>query len=141
MIALDNSVLYSYLVQDKETEDLEAIVQFFENKDETELFFINDLVLTETITQLEENIKFDKMDILLVLNELLLNRQIVFHDEENIDQAISIYKNIKSRFSDCLKIVINRKSKASKTVTIKEGMASLQGVLFLTELNTSRTKK
>lgn len=141
MIALDNSVLYSYLVQDKETEDLKPIVQFFENKDETELFFINDLVLTETITQLEENIKFDKMDILLVLNELLLNRQIVFNNEENIHQAASIYENIKSRFSDCLQIVINRKSKASKTVTIKESMASLPGVLFLAEHITSSTQK
>lgn len=141
MIALDTSVLYSYLVQDKETEDLEPIVRFFDNNDETELFFINDLVLTETITELEENIKFDKTDILFVLNELLLNRQIVFNDEENIHQAASIYESKKSRFSDCLQIVINRKSKASKTVTRKERMALLPDVLLLAEHATSDSQK
>lgn len=141
MIAVDSSVLYSYLVQDKETEDLETIVRFFDNQDQTELFFINDLALTETITQLEENIKFDKTDILFVLNELLLNRQIVFNDEGNINQAASIYESKKSRFSDCLQIVINRKSKTSKTVTIKERMALLPDVLLLAEHATSDSQK
>ena len=68
---------------------------------------MNNIVLHEVVTSFEENVKFDKSDILTVLRALVSNSQIRFENREIVSEAIEMYSISRDTFSDCLKSVIN----------------------------------
>lgn len=82
---------------------------FFNSASETEICFLNNIVLHEVISSIEENIKFDKSDVLTVLRALLSNSQIRFENREIVKEAIEMYTKGRSGFSDCLKLAVNKK--------------------------------
>ncbi|MDX1642647.1 MAG: hypothetical protein R3220_13175, partial [Balneolaceae bacterium] len=80
MKALHTNILLEYLVEGNEkTTDADL---YFKSDSASETYFLNNIVLHEVITSFEENIKFDKCDILTALQALISNSQIRFENRE-----------------------------------------------------------
>jgi len=118
MKALNADILLEYLVE--ENEDCGKADLFFKTGSESDIYFINNIVLHEIVTHFEENIKFDKSDILKVLKALVSNSQIMFENREIILESIEIYMVTKDSFSKCLKSVINTGFKMNDLTKQKE---------------------
>ncbi len=80
---------------------------FFSSASEAETYFLNNIVLHEVAASFEENVKFDKSDILTALRALVSNSQIRFENRDIASEAIEMYSISRDSFSDCLKSVIN----------------------------------
>lgn len=105
MKVLNTDILLEYLVDGHEKSD--HADNFFNHDSESEVYFLNNIVLHEVVTSLEENVKFDKSDSLRALRALLSNSQIRFENREIINEALQIYSISRDSFSECLKSVIN----------------------------------
>ncbi len=105
MKALNKDILLEYLVEGHKKSDHAEL--FFSTASDSETYFLNNIVLHEVATSFEENVKFDKSDILTVLRALVSNSQIRFENREIVSEAIEMYSISRDSFSDCLKSVIN----------------------------------
>lgn len=105
MKALNTKVLFEYLVEGHEKSN--NVDLFFNSASESETYFLNNIVLNELAISFEENVKFDKPDLLKVLRALESNSQIQFENREIVSEAIEIYSISRDSFSECLKSVIN----------------------------------
>lgn len=105
MKALNKDILLEYLVDGHEKSDHADL--FFNSASDSETYFLNNIVLHEVATSLEDNVKFDKSDSLTVLRALVSNAQICFENREIVSEAIEMYSISRDSFSDCLKSVIN----------------------------------
>lgn len=105
MKVLNKDILLEYLVDGHEKSD--HAESFFNYDSESEIYFLNNIVLHEVITALEENVKFDKSDSLRALRALLSNSQIRFENREIITEVLEIYSVSRDSFSECLQSVIN----------------------------------
>ena len=105
MKILNTDILLEYLVDGHEKSD--HADRFFNHDSESEIYFLNNIVLHEVVMSLEENVKFDKSDSLHALRALLSNSQIRFEDREIVTEAVVIYSISRDSFSECLKSVIN----------------------------------
>ncbi|MDZ7720470.1 MAG: hypothetical protein U5K72_16770 [Balneolaceae bacterium] len=105
MKVLTTEILLAYLVEDHEQSHHADL--FFDSASEAETYFLNNIVLNEVATFFEENVKFDKCDILKALRALESNSQIRFENREIVSEAIEMYSISRESFSECLKSVIN----------------------------------
>jgi predicted nucleic-acid-binding protein len=105
MKVLNTEILLEYLVDGHEKSD--HADSFFNHDSELEIYFLNNIVLHEVVTSLEENVKFDKSDSLRALRALLSNSQIRFENREIITEVVEIYSISRDSFSECVKSVIN----------------------------------
>lgn len=105
MKALNTDILLEFLVEGHEKSDHADL--FFNSAPDSETYFLNNIVLYEVATSFEENVKFDKSDILTALRALVSNSQIRFENREIVSEAIEMYSISRDSFSDCLKAVIN----------------------------------
>ncbi|WP_234571509.1 hypothetical protein [Rhodohalobacter sp. 614A] len=117
MKALNTEILLKYLVEGEENAD--DAEMFFHSASPSETYFLNNIVLHEVITSFEENVKFDKTDILKVLSALISNSQIRFESREAVTDAIEMYKIGRVGFSECLKTVINRKHQSEEISSVQ----------------------
>lgn len=104
---LNSEILFEYLVDGSER-SIDADL-FFDSASESEIFFLNNIVLHEVIKSFEENVKFDKCDVLKALQALITNSQIRFEDRQSVIQANETYRSGRSNFSECLKDEINKR--------------------------------
>lgn len=116
MKSINTAVLMDYIMQ--EYNQLPEIPESNKNS-ELENVFINVIVLAETITALEENIKFDSLNIVSVITGLLSNKKIKFQHEECVIQAIYLYEKQHISFAECLKKMMNKKAGCQKELKIK----------------------
>jgi predicted nucleic-acid-binding protein len=105
MKALTTNILLEYLVEGNEKSKNADL--FFNSASESDTYFLNNIVLSEVATFFEENVKFDKCDILKALRALESNSQIRFENREIVSEAIEMYSISRNSFSECLKSVIN----------------------------------
>ncbi|MCG2589313.1 hypothetical protein [Rhodohalobacter sulfatireducens] len=105
MKALNTKVLFEYLVEGHEKSG--NADQFFNTDHISETYFLNNIVLNELATSIEENVKFDKSDFIKVLRALESNSQIRFENREIVSEAIEMFSMSRDSFSECLKSVIN----------------------------------
>ncbi|MDR9366017.1 MAG: hypothetical protein RI575_11800 [Balneolaceae bacterium] len=105
MKALNTKVLFEYLVEDHGKSDNSDL--FLNSAYISETYFLNNIVLSELATSIEENIKFDKSDLIKVLRALESNSQIQFENREIVSEAIEMFSMSRDSFSECLKSVIN----------------------------------
>lgn len=105
MKALNTDILLEYLVEGNENSEHADL--FFISSNESETYFLNNIVLHEVATSFEENVKFDKSDILTALHALITNSQIRFENREIVTEAIELYSISRDSFSECLKSAIN----------------------------------
>jgi len=105
MKALTTNILLEYLVEGNEKSKNADL--FFNSASESDIYFLNNIVLSEVATFFEENVKFDKCDILKALRALESNSQIRFENREIVSEAIEMYSISRNSFSECLKSVIN----------------------------------
>lgn len=105
MKVLNTEILLEYLVEGDENS--KHTDQFFNLANESETYFVNNIVLHEVVTSFEENVKFDKSDNLTALHALITNSQIRFENREIVNEAIELYSISRDSFSECLKSAIN----------------------------------
>lgn len=105
MKVLNTDILVEYLIDGHENSDRADL--FFYSANESDTYFLNNIVLHEVASSFEENVKFDKCDILKALRALVSNPQIRFENREIVSEAIEMYSISRDSFSDCLKSVIN----------------------------------
>lgn len=118
MKAMNTKVLFEYLVDDYEKSNNADL--FFNSAYTSETYFLNNIVLNELATSIEENIKFDKSDLIKVLRALESNSQIQFEDREIVSEAIEMFSMSRDSFSECLKSVINAGFQTKNLILRKE---------------------
>lgn len=118
MKALTTEILLEYLVEDHNNSGHADL--YFDSAPESEVYFLNNIVLNEIAMFFEENVKFDKCDILLVLRALESNSQIRFENREIVSEAIEMFSVSRDSFSECLKSVINADFKMNNLILRKE---------------------
>lgn len=114
MKALNTEILLEYLVEGNDNTGSSDL--FFDSEAASEIYFLNNIVMQEVITSFEENVKFDKSDILTALRALTSNSQIRFENREVVTDAVGMYKIGRAPFSECLKTALNRKYQSDNSV-------------------------
>ncbi len=132
MIGLDTNLLIRYIVRDdlSQTRIADRCIDTH-SKDGVSLF-LNNIVLCELVWVLEVTYKYDKIQIVSILEKILETRQFTFEDKDAIWLAISGYKKSKSGFADALIGIINKISGCKKTATFDKNAAKLSEFELLT---------
>jgi len=105
MIGIDTNVLVRVLVDDGKAVDQCKIARNF--MVEQDMIFISSTVLVETIWVLQRAYAVEKKQILDILNQLFLQKSLVFENRPLIEKAIEIFQTETFGFSDALILASN----------------------------------
>ncbi len=106
MIGIDRNVLVRILVDDaKAMEQCQIARDFVTQQDKV---FISTTVLVETIWVLQHVYAVEKQQLLDILNQLLLQKQLRFEHRLLIEKAVDFFQTETFRFSDALILASNK---------------------------------
>ncbi len=102
MIGLDTNILLRFIVQDDAVQ-YKLVSDFIcKLRDDGEIMFITDVVLSEFIWTIRTGYKYRKPDILRVLMSLLDATDFLFESEDEIEPVIHAYRIGRGDFADYL---------------------------------------
>ena len=114
MIGLDTNILVRYLTRDDESQWRQAADLIQHNQP----CFIAHIVLCELVWVLRgANYRFQKQEIVSVLEAMLHSAAFEFENRSILDQALQQYKQGKADFSDYLIGAISRQMDCTETAT------------------------
>ena len=127
MIGLDTNVLVRYLTRD-DLEQFDLVKQFIQqNCTESSPGFINSIVLCELIWVLESSYGYPKRLIVDVLERVLQTKQFHIESASVVWQALTVYRESKADFADCLISRANLQQGCTRTVTLDRKAAKTPG--------------
>jgi predicted nucleic-acid-binding protein len=130
MIAIDTNVLVRVLVDDPSSpaqcEQARTLLK------ENSVVFISQIVLVETVWVLESAYRFDKSQLITVLEHIARNPNIRLEAFELLDGALSLYRSSRADFSDYL-ILAQIRSKQLTLYTFDRKLGRLQGAQLMKE--------
>jgi len=114
MIGLDTNILVRYLTRDDEPQWQQASEVIQQNQP----CFIANIVLCELVWVLKgTNYRFQKAEVIDVLEAMLHSTAFDFESRSTLDQALQQYKQGKADFSDYLIGAISRQAGCTETVS------------------------
>ncbi len=125
MIGLDTNVLVRWIAQDDEMQCSKIKQLFGEYKARAETFYINEVVLCETLWVLQSVFSYQKEDLILLLNSLLNNADLVIENESLVSAALSLYEKHRAGFADCLISVKNAAAECQTTLSFDKAASNL----------------
>lgn len=140
MIGLDTNVLLRWLIG---SDDWNA----GSNEDEIELvssimlsdksaFFVNPIVIAETVWILEQKLKLQRLEVREVIDRLLYSANVTVGDSEVVRAAREAYEAANCGFADCLIGCMNSRAGCDYTLTFDKkashsaGYRNIRGVKF-----------
>jgi predicted nucleic-acid-binding protein len=102
MIGLDTNVLIRYLLQDEEVQGERASRAIALASHRNELLFICGVVLCEAVWVLESAYRYQKAQIVSVLEQLLETSGFEIEQRDLVRAALGDYRTRKADFADCL---------------------------------------
>jgi predicted nucleic-acid-binding protein len=134
MIGLDTNVLIRYFVKDdpSQTRVAEEVLDALSPQEPGWLGLI---ALVELVWALRFLYKFQRDGIARIVESLLRSLDVVVERESLVHQALSIYRNSKADFADCLIAVSAHAAGCSKTVTFDRIAARDTGMELLLKLD------
>jgi predicted nucleic-acid-binding protein len=108
VIAIDTNVLIRILIEDSGHKEQNRIAR--ELAISAKRVYIPQIVQVETVWVLETAYKFDKTNILKVLDHIQSNGAFVLQSSDIFSAALDIFHNCNADFSDCLILAESRKA-------------------------------
>lgn len=128
MIGLDTNILVRYLTRDEEQQWQQAVDLIQQNQP----CFIANIVLCELVWVLKgANYRFQKAEIVLVLEAMLHSAAFVFENRSTVDQALQHYKEGRADFSDYLIGAVSRQSGCTETASFDSKLKNEKGFRWL----------
>jgi predicted nucleic-acid-binding protein len=125
MLGIDTSVLVRFLVRDDEAQYGKASKLIKREIDSGRGVFVSHLVLLETEWVLRSRYSLPKNEIVDVMAGLLSATDVLFEDEQTIEEALFIWKDLAADFADCLIGAKNRRLGCRATATFDVKAAKL----------------
>lgn len=101
-VFLDTNILVRYATKD-DREKFGEVLGFFESVSNGEIVpYLSSVVLLELGFVLKSVYKFDKVEIMDVINHVIKMRGVVVVDKTNLKLALEYLDKYKVKFSDCL---------------------------------------
>jgi len=100
MIAIDTNILVRLLIDDPDAPEQCKIARSFVGQ--VDSLWISQIVLIETVWVLESAYRFNKQDILMVLEKIVNHPQMDIELSHRLRKALSLYATSAADFSDCL---------------------------------------
>lgn len=128
MIGLDTNILIRYLTRDDESQWRQASELIQQNQP----CFIANIVLCELVWVLRgANYRFQKDEIINVLEAMLHSAAFEFENRSTVDRALQRYKRGKADFSDYLIGVTSRQAGCTETANFDGKLKGEQGFRWL----------
>lgn len=128
MIGLDTNILVRYLTRDDESQWRQAADLIQQNQP----CFIANIVLCELVWVLREaNYRFQKEEIISVLEAMLHSAAFEFESRSTLDQALQQYKQGKADFSDYLIGATSRQAGCAETASFDGKLKGEKGFRWL----------
>ncbi|MDX1569452.1 MAG: type II toxin-antitoxin system VapC family toxin [Xanthomonadales bacterium] len=102
MPALDTNVILRYVVEDDPSQTLVAQRYIERHVEAGETLFLATSVVLETESVLRSVYRFSKDEVIGVFVGLLESREMRFQDEESLERAVHLYRELNIDFADCL---------------------------------------
>jgi len=125
MLGLDTNVLVRYLVRDDDLQFERARTLIGRAETAGEEVFVNLLVMQETEWVLRSRYRLSKARIVATFSALLDTTDVGFEDESTLEEALFVWKDTPTEFSDCLIGARNRRLGCRATATFDEMAARL----------------
>ncbi|MEM9214403.1 MAG: type II toxin-antitoxin system VapC family toxin [Cyanobacteria bacterium P01_F01_bin.150] len=128
MIGLDTNILVRYLTRDDEQQWQQADQLIQQNQP----CFISNIVLCELVWVLRgNNYRFQKVEIISVLEAMLHSAAFAFENRSTADQALQRYKQGKADFSDYLIGAISKQIGCTETASFDRKLKGEKGFRWL----------
>ncbi|OGA45777.1 MAG: hypothetical protein A3F74_08480 [Betaproteobacteria bacterium RIFCSPLOWO2_12_FULL_62_58] len=92
-----------------------------------ERFYVNHIVLAESVWVLHSVYRYRKPDLLRFLNDVLGNASLVIENESEVESALYLYQQEAADFADCLIAAKNFAAGCEATVAFDEIAARIHG--------------
>jgi len=135
MIAIDTNVLVRYLVRDDETQFILASNMIADCISNNQPVLISLLVMLEAEWVLRSRYKIPKLEISAVFSKLLESKEIVFEDEESLEEALYVWKDSGADFAGCLIVAKSRRLGCDSLMTFDLKASALPGAQLLSSQN------
>lgn len=125
MIGIDTNILLRHTLDDDAAQSPIATAFLTDERRLADPALVNPVVLVEFVWTLARREKFEKPEILALLDVLVRSRRVVFTEERAVVAAIENWRAGKAGFQDYLIGHLNRQAGASTTMTF-DGKAALE---------------
>lgn len=132
MIGIDTNILLRHTLDDDTAQSPIATAFLMDEQRIAEPALVNPVVLVEFVWTLARREKFEKPEILALLDVLVHSRRVVFTEERAVVAAIENWRSGKAGFQDYLIGYLNRQAGASTTMTFDGKAAPEPGFSHLT---------
>ena len=122
MIGLDTNILVRYLTQDDPDQSRKATNEIEKGLSAGHMFFIADIVMCELVWVLETAYRYDRREIVPVLENILRTKQFQFENKDLLWKSLVDYRNKKGDFADHLIGLVSHNAGCRETITFDAGL-------------------
>jgi predicted nucleic-acid-binding protein len=122
MIALDTNILVRYFMRD-DVGQVTQVRAVIDTLSETNQAWVGQVAIQEMVWVLTSIYRIRRVDVALILDQLLTMREIVVEQVDAIRDAINIYRRTKVAFSDCLISATAHVAGCTQTLTFDKDAA------------------
>jgi predicted nucleic-acid-binding protein len=122
MIGLDTNILVRYLTQDDPDQSRTASKEIEKGLSAEHMFFIADIVMCELVWVLETAYRYDRREIVPVLENILRTKQFQFENKDLLWKSLVDYRNKKGDFADHLIGLVGHSAGCRETITFDAGL-------------------
>lgn len=130
MIGLDTNVLIRYFVKDDPIQ-ADVVANFINGLSSSEPVWLGQVVIAESVWALASTYRMNRDAIVRILDTLLAGSNVLIEQEDTIRQALTLFRNGKADFADCLIAASARAAGCSRTVTFDRIAARDAGMELL----------
>ncbi len=127
MIGLDTNLLVRLVVQDDRAQFAKVRALLESQGSEPGRFYVNQIVLAESVWVLRGVYRYRKPELLRFLNDVLGNAGLAIGDEAEVESALYLYQQGAADFADCLIAAKNIAAGCEATLTFDEIAAQVPG--------------
>ena len=122
MIGLDTNILVRYLTQDDPDQSRKASKEIEKGLSAGHMFFIADIVMCELVWVLETAYRYDRREIVPVLENILRTKQFQFENKDLLWKSLVDYRNKKGDFAEHLIGLVGHNAGCRETITFDAGL-------------------
>ncbi|HEY4721685.1 MAG TPA: type II toxin-antitoxin system VapC family toxin [Anaerolineae bacterium] len=127
MIGLDTNLLVRLVVQDDKAQSARVRALLAAHGHERGRFYVNQIVLAESVWVLRSVYRYRKPELLRFLNDILGNAGLVIEADAEVEAALFLYQHGGADFADSLIAAKNLAAGCKATITFDETAARIPG--------------
>jgi predicted nucleic-acid-binding protein len=127
MLGLDTNVIVRFLLRDDRRQAAAAQAAIEDEVAKGEPAVVSLVTLAETEWVLRSSARLSKLEVLSIFRRLLETKELLFENEESVEEAIFSYEHSKADFAECLMLAQYRRIGCSAMLTFDARAAKLPG--------------